>query len=258
MSQVATIMGIAGALRSDELLKLSVDDIQDLGSTILVSINNTKNKINRAFTIVSKEDDVESSIDFVAICKRYMELRKNTTEHKRFFVNYRSNKCTTQPVGKNTFSAMPKKIAAFLNLPDPTAYTGHCFRRSSASLLADTGVDISVLKRHGGWRSSSVAEGYVENSLNNKKSIAEKILVGTNQKSSPVPGGSRDLLISTREPAFQLPSKSTPVNESPQAVLPIGSGPQVMPITPQSLPISLNIEGSNNYYNINVNVNTYK
>ncbi|KAJ8914344.1 hypothetical protein NQ315_011332 [Exocentrus adspersus] len=40
-----------------------------------------------------------------------------------------------------------------------TLYTGHCFRRTSASLLADSGASIDVLKRHGGWKSASVAEG---------------------------------------------------------------------------------------------------
>lgn len=75
------IMGIAGALRSDELVKLNIDDIQDLGPTILVSVNNTKNHVNRAFTIVSKEN---CSIDFVAICKKYMVLRKEKTVHRRF------------------------------------------------------------------------------------------------------------------------------------------------------------------------------
>ena len=52
----------------------------------------------------------------------------------------------------------------------------HCFRRSSASLLADCGVDISVLKRHGGWTSDKMANGYVEHSENNKRKISEDIL----------------------------------------------------------------------------------
>lgn len=75
------IMGIAGALRSNELVQLTIEDVHDLGSTILVYVNNTKTHVNRAFTIVSKEN---CSIDFVAICKKYMVLRKEKTEHRRF------------------------------------------------------------------------------------------------------------------------------------------------------------------------------
>ncbi|KAJ8971088.1 hypothetical protein NQ317_006501 [Molorchus minor] len=58
-------------------------------------------------------------------------------------------------------------------------YTGHCLRRSSATLLADAGVDITTIKRHAGWKSTTVAEGYVENSIENKTKIANQVLVGT-------------------------------------------------------------------------------
>ena len=48
--------------------------------------------------------------------------------------------------------------------------------QTSATLLVDNGGDITSLKRHGGWKSTSVAEGYVEESLTNKKQTALKIL----------------------------------------------------------------------------------
>ncbi|KAJ8959726.1 hypothetical protein NQ317_005984 [Molorchus minor] len=48
-----------------------------------------------------------------------------------------------------------------------------------ATLLADAGVDITTIKRHAGWKSTTVAEGYVENSIENKTKIANQVLVGT-------------------------------------------------------------------------------
>jgi hypothetical protein len=81
-----------------------------------------------------------------------------------------------QPVGINTFGGLPSKIAKFLELPSAKEYTGHCFRRTSASLLANAGADMSVIKRHGAWKSPNVAEGYVDDSLENKKIC--KLLVG--------------------------------------------------------------------------------
>ena len=51
-------------------------------------------------------------------------------------------------------------------------YTGHSCRRSSATLLADSGEDLTFVKRHDGWRSNSVVEGYIEDSLNNKIEIS--------------------------------------------------------------------------------------
>lgn len=52
---------------------------------------------------------------------------------------------------------------------------GHSFRRTSATLLADAGADLFTLKRHGGWKSNSVAEGYVDNSFGNKLKISNQI-----------------------------------------------------------------------------------
>ena len=57
-------------------------------------------------------------------------------------------------------------------------------RRTSATLLVDTGADITTLKRHGGWRSSTVAEGYIEDSLANKRNIGRKILPKNESNSS--------------------------------------------------------------------------
>jgi integrase len=76
----------------------------------------------------------------------------------------------------NTIGNLPKMIAKHIGLPNCVLFTGHCFRRTSATWLADSGADIMKIKRHGGWKSNSVAEGYVEDSLENKKKIATDIL----------------------------------------------------------------------------------
>lgn len=80
---------------------------------------------------------------------------------------------------------MPKIVATYLNLINPTEYTGHCFRRSLATILVDSGADITSLKRHGGWKSSN-SEGYIEDSLNNKVEVANKIFKVQNvQQNNP-------------------------------------------------------------------------
>ncbi|KAF2905537.1 hypothetical protein ILUMI_00641 [Ignelater luminosus] len=71
--------------------------------------------------------------------------------------------------------AIPKKIAKYLKLEHPERYTGHCFRRTSATLLANAGGDITLIKRHGGWKSSTVADKYVEDSIEGKKKVARMI-----------------------------------------------------------------------------------
>ena len=60
-------------------------------------------------------------------------------------------------------------------MPESALYTSHAFHRSSATFLANAGADINVLKRHGGWKSTSVAERYVEDSIDMKNKIARMI-----------------------------------------------------------------------------------
>ncbi|KAJ8974131.1 hypothetical protein NQ317_005344 [Molorchus minor] len=159
---VCLILGIAGACRTDELVNLTVDDIEDVGSSLIT-------KIPRIFVVT----DVGNMLE---LFRKYLSLRPPHVKHKRLFLYYKAGKCSSQPVGKNTMGKIP---TSYLKLPDVACYTGHCLRRSSATLLADAGVDITTIKRHAGWKSTTVAEGYVENSIENKTKIANQVLVGT-------------------------------------------------------------------------------
>ncbi|KAJ8983224.1 hypothetical protein NQ317_005313 [Molorchus minor] len=159
MIKVELILGIAGACRTDELVNLTVDDIEDVGSSLIIP---------RIFVVT----DVGNMLE---LFRKYLSLRPPHVKHKPLF-------CTTKqenPVGKNAMGKIPSVVASYLKLPDVACYTGHCLRRSSATLLADAGVDITTIKRHAGWKSTTVAEGYVENSIENKTKIANQVLVGT-------------------------------------------------------------------------------
>ena len=167
------IFGVYGACRRAELANLDPVNVEDVGGCFKVTIPDTKTKVSRTFVITSGN---VPQLDLTEVVRKYIKLRPSKAKQDRFFVAYRNGKCINQVIGVNTVGDMPAKIATYLKLQNPKSYTGHCFRRSSASLLADAGADISVLKRHGGWRSTSVAEGYVENSLNNKISVANNIM----------------------------------------------------------------------------------
>ena len=88
-----------------------------------------------------------------------------------------------------------------MGLDEPEGYTGHSFRRCSASFLADSGADLSVLKRHGGWKSTTVAEGYIENSMENKIKIANQIIAPS---SSSADNKTVNLNSSEKMPAFNF------------------------------------------------------
>jgi integrase len=167
------IIGISGACCREELTFLDVKNITDKGSYIIIQIPDTKTNVRREFTISPGNFE---GLDLLEIFRTYFPLRPSPIEITRFFLGFRNGKCTRQAVGINTIGGVPKKIADFLNLPNSSNYTGHCFRRTSATLLADAGADITVLKRQGGWRSNTVAEGYIVDSVQNKLEVSSKIL----------------------------------------------------------------------------------
>lgn len=156
-----------GACRREELMKIELSHVEDMQTALLVHIPDTKTKVKRQFVIGG---------NLYHICKKYMQLRPpNIQNVTRYFLNYQRGKCTKQPVGINKFGSLASQVAAFLKLSDWKSYTGHCFRRTSATILVDSGADNTVLKRQEEWRSTSVAE----HSLNNAVQTPNKILHST-------------------------------------------------------------------------------
>jgi hypothetical protein len=78
-------------------------------------------------------------------------------------------------MGINSIAQIPQKIAKFLHLQNPQQYTGHCFRRSASTFLANQGISLLNLKRFKRWRSDSVAQRYEDKSEKNKREIATMV-----------------------------------------------------------------------------------
>ncbi|KAJ8912855.1 hypothetical protein NQ315_007987 [Exocentrus adspersus] len=165
------IMRISGACRCCELTNLKSTHVKGAGSYLLVSIPDTKTGILRKFTIIEEGFCVNA----IEICRKYISLRPIRQTQNRFFLRYMNQKCTSQPVGINTLAKVPSIVASFLNFPNAELYTGHCMRRTSTTLLANKGADLTTTKRHGGWKSSAVAESYIEDSISNKLDISRKV-----------------------------------------------------------------------------------
>ena len=63
---------------------------------------------------------------------------------------------------------MYRRFKDILGLPEKSLTT-HTFRRSGATVLANNGASLIQLKRAGRWTSSTVAEGYIEQSIPEKQ-----------------------------------------------------------------------------------------
>ncbi|KAL7289342.1 hypothetical protein TKK_0016710 [Trichogramma kaykai] len=182
--KVILIFGISGALRRSEFAKLKINDVKEYDDVMIVSINLAKNETYRKFTISGAMYD---------ICKKYIKLRPSHCTQDRFFIRYDNGECINRPIGVNTFGGASKKIAEYLKLPDAHNYTGHSFRRSSATMLADAGADQMTMRRHGGWKSDAVVYEYIAESISNKKNIHKKICSGITINQETVPNSSKQI-----------------------------------------------------------------
>ncbi|KAJ8914726.1 hypothetical protein NQ315_017436 [Exocentrus adspersus] len=173
MIKVATIFGLAGACRRAELSQITIDNIEYKGNLVVVKITDSKNHSARSFVISAEVNNGK----FLELYRKYANLRPSSvTSHRRFFIKYTKGKCSVQCIGINSIGKIPSEIAAYLGLPNPERYTGHIFRRSSATFLADSGEEITNIKRLGIWKSTSVAESYIEESEKQRENLSNKIL----------------------------------------------------------------------------------
>lgn len=160
------IFGICGALRCAEFTNLKCSQVEDINNKFLVSIQDTKTDIDRTFIIGPM---------FYSKVKEYISLKPTDQFTDRFFIQYLNGKCHRQVMGKNKIGSVPSTIASFLQLENSSRYTGHCFRRTAATLLSNSGANMAMLKQLGGWRSDSVASGYIANSMKTKTLIYQGI-----------------------------------------------------------------------------------
>ena len=66
------------------------------------------------------------------------------------------------PMGKNYLANTGKMVAERLGLKNPDRYTGHTFRRSSATASATEGATVMDLMRHHNWRNEGTAMRYLD------------------------------------------------------------------------------------------------
>jgi hypothetical protein len=55
---------------------------------------------------IKLHDNHDNSISALEIYRKYALLRPKNMNHRRFFLQYKNNRCTVQPVGKNTFGTI--------------------------------------------------------------------------------------------------------------------------------------------------------
>ena len=106
-------MEILETSRSNELVNLTIENIQYHGDVILVKFPYTKTHKERSYTLEGEH---------AAIFKKYADLRPTKLPTNRFFLSFQNGKCTVQVIGKDKMAKCNYKIATYLGLPDSTRF----------------------------------------------------------------------------------------------------------------------------------------
>ena len=142
-----------------------MDDVkvEDIGSKkiIEVTFNHERKQRNKGFQyyIPSK---------FLPMFGRYLEeICKDAVAagNLQFLKNWNKiGRRRVQNTGKNIVNMLHVAACKILKRTKK-GYSSHCWRQSAATNLADPGVSLINLKRHGQCVSNRVVEGYIANSL---------------------------------------------------------------------------------------------
>ena len=222
-AKAALAFGYFGTLRCDDLCKLTWECVTDEGSVMAVRLDfdrktGTENSHFRIPAYPKGGCPLQAVREF-----REKSVSKSHPKNEagRVFRTIRDGRVIDNSAkGKNMVRKIPKLIAEFLQLPDPHLYTGQCFRRTSATALADSGASRLQLKRAGCWKSDSVAEGYINDSKRLRTDIASSLLpASTNDEKENAPRAAPSAPLSvarataTRQPFSQItpPENAMPV-----------------------------------------------
>ncbi|XP_037024950.1 uncharacterized protein LOC119066533 isoform X1 [Bradysia coprophila] len=128
--KVVCIFGVSGVSSSKKLVNVMVEHVKRYDDLILVTIPRTDTTPQGTFTITGT---------YFNIVQKYANLRHEKPVSNRFFLAYNDGKCSSQPIGKNKFSGMPRRVAMYLKLSEPRRYSASfSFRRNTPNLYGNS------------------------------------------------------------------------------------------------------------------------
>jgi integrase len=167
LQKVAFIIGCFGLLRCSEIKNLKIRDLnaskrQNVVLGFNVSVVKSKtDKLGNGFTFwIPNEDNgsynpAEIISDYIKTVESDLKLSFSELQTSEFLFACNWSKKKEQKeqkfqlgnVGKNKLAKIPAEVAKLLGLNSNKKFTGHCFRRSGASMYAENGLSTENLKR---------------------------------------------------------------------------------------------------------------
>lgn len=152
-----------GGLRMVECMDLALEKIIRGPEGFTITHTRAKQRSDKMSTkfLVPQEGG------YADLLASYLDLVKNQLYQysgRVWYTGRKTDNLTCQTMGKNSVSKVPHEIAALLKLADPSKYTFHSFRRTSATRAADAGATSEQLVDFYGWKNSSMCQEYISSS----------------------------------------------------------------------------------------------
>ena len=148
-----------GLLRKADVNKIQIQDVsQDEKGRVKIEFAHSRKRKNPGFSYLIPSLYQKLFLKYES--ELSTELKSTDTYLRRYT---KVANCRETHIAGKTICKLVTTACEVLH-KDPVGYTVHAFRRSAATNLADAGVSFVNLKRHGQWKSDSVAEGYIANS----------------------------------------------------------------------------------------------
>lgn len=181
LDKVILLFGIFGGCRSiSELLPITFDDIKIIDEAgIWVNFTSPKRrgqpgKMYR-FLIPSEFSHFWVQYSKALGSKAKGNIFKSCPSKEREDISRCHWSFIDANLGKNSITKHIQAIARWLDKDDPFSFTSHSLRRTSATLMADSGATSTQLQTHFGWKNQATANTYVEESKSSKIQAANMI-----------------------------------------------------------------------------------
>ena len=163
---ITIILMYSGLLRQSEVHAIEVKDVKvdRRAKSVAVDFKHETKFRSRGFGFMVPKQAFPWFDSYI----RQLAKSKNSKVplgKTQFLKNFnKTTKRRYQNMGRDRHNTILRRIEAFLGLEEKSL-TAHCYRRSAATELANSGISLLGLKRAGRWRTLQSAEEYLEHSL---------------------------------------------------------------------------------------------
>jgi site-specific recombinase XerD len=154
------LLGFAGAFRRSELVSLRVEDLKDVPQGVEVTVRWSKtDQEGNGITKKIARGHSPATCPVTAL-RDWLELSK-ITSGPLFRRVFKSGAVGPNGLSGQAFYDVIKKRMLEVGIDDWNDFSSHSVRSGFASTAAEHGASLQSIKGQGGWKSDSVALGYI-------------------------------------------------------------------------------------------------